>query len=104
MANIVERPISEEGIVLSKKYAEAKEARKMNINGVEKEFPATEEKYLVTVASSYECDAVNGLKSVTVLEYPVDKATFDKIKYQTAVTVTYIMTSYKTSPVSLKLK
>ena len=104
MANIVERPITEDGVVLEKKYSEAKDAFKMTIGGVEKSFDAKPEKYSVLVASSYEFDEKTGFKNTTILEYVVDKQIYDKLKYLSSVSVTYVMTSYKTTPLSLKIK
>ena len=72
----------QEGICISKEYREAKPER-TDANG--KVWPASEEKYIVKVVS---CTArffskENGMSKPNVLDYEVDKATFDKIKFDT---------------------
>ena len=74
------KPIREKGIIISKRYQEAKPAR-TDLNG--KEWPATEEKYLIEVISCDEDDfnKETGILKGTRVEYPVDKATFEKAKF-----------------------
>lgn len=74
------KPIKEQGIIISKSHIEAKPAR-VDYNG--KEWPATEERYLVEVVSCDEDDfsKENGILNGTRVNYPVDKATFDKVKF-----------------------
>ncbi len=74
------KPIKEQGIIISKSYMEAKPAR-VDFNG--KEWPATEEKFLVEVISCDEDDfnKENGILNGTRIQYPVDKATFAKVKF-----------------------
>lgn len=74
------KPIREKGIIISKRYQEAKQAR-TDMNG--KEWPATEEKYLVEVISCDEDDfnKETGILKGTRVEYPVDKATYEKVRF-----------------------
>lgn len=74
--------VEQEGICISKEYKEPRASR-TDANG--KIWPATEEKYIIKVVS---CSAryfseETGMSSPLVLEYSVDKATFDKIKFDT---------------------
>lgn len=74
------KPIREKGIIISKRYQEAKQAR-TDLNG--KEWPATEEKYLIEVISCDEDDfnKDTGILKGTRVEYPTDKATYEKAKF-----------------------
>lgn len=74
------KPIKEQGIIISKTHTEAKPAR-TDFNG--KEWPASEEKFLVEVISCDEDDFTkeNGILNGTRVNYPVDKATFDKARF-----------------------
>ena len=74
------KPIKEQGIIISKSYMEAKPAR-VDFNG--KEWPATEEKYLVAVVSCDEDDfnKETGILNGTRAKYPTDKATYEKVKF-----------------------
>lgn len=74
------KPIRERGIIISKHYQEAKEAR-TDMNG--KEWPASEEKYIVEVISCDEDDfsKETGILKGTRVEYPVDKETYVKAKF-----------------------
>lgn len=80
MAN-VDIYTEQEGICVSKEHREAKEARK-DLNG--REWPATEEKFIVKVVSgtaryfSEEC----GIAKPVVLDYEVDKETYLKIAFK----------------------
>ncbi|MGN0748170.1 MAG: hypothetical protein ACI4L1_00595 [Christensenellales bacterium] len=74
------KPIREKGIIISKRYQDAKDAR-IDLNG--KEWPATKEKFLVEVISCDEDDfnKETGILKGTRVEYPVDKATYEKAKF-----------------------
>lgn len=74
------KPIREKGIIISKRYQEAKPSR-TDLNG--KEWPATEEKFLVEVISCDEDDFSNenGILKGTRVEYPVSKDIFQKVKF-----------------------
>lgn len=74
------KPIKEQGIIISKIHIDAKPVR-TDFNG--KEWPATEEKFLVEVISCDEDDfnKENGILNGTRIQYPVDKATFTKVKF-----------------------
>lgn len=92
MANIV-RNIKEQGVVIFKEYREAKEAR-TDFQG--KTWPATEEKFLIDVISCDEDDfnTVLGMPNATRAQYPVDKETFDTLKYLDKVNVKYQISQY----------
>ena len=82
------KPIRERGIVISKRYQEARPAR-TDLNG--KEWPAVEEKYLVEVISC-DIDDFNqetGILKGTRVEYPTDKKTYDKVKFGNWANVKY---------------
>ncbi len=74
------KPIREKGIIISKRYQEKKEAR-TDMNG--KEWPATEEKFLIEVISCDEDDfnKETGILKGTRVEYPTDKVTYEKAKF-----------------------
>lgn len=99
MASFV-KPIREKGIIISKEYKEAKEARK-DING--KEWPATEEQFLVEVISCDEDDFNNeyGMSSATRCTYKTDKKTFEKIKFGMWANVKYQAVQYGDQPVKI---
>ena len=93
MAKTCVKPIREEGIVISKTYKEAKQAR-TDFNG--KEWPATDEQFLVQVLSCDEddFDKVVGFSNSTIIEYPVDKETFEKVKFGMCAKVKYEAVKY----------
>lgn len=88
------KPIREKGVVISKRYQEARESR-IDMNG--KEWPATEEKYLVEVISCDEDDfnEETGILKGTRVEYPVDKATYDKVKFGMWANVKFQLSVYQ---------
>lgn len=92
MANL-NKPIREKGIIVSKTYQEARPAR-TDYNG--KEWPATAEKYLISVISCDEEDFSKdtGILNGTLLDYPVDKETFEKAKFCDWANVKYILTEF----------
>lgn len=96
------RPIQEEGVVLSKEFKKASEGFTASDGHV---VPAQPDRYIVTVASSYQFTADMGFVNPAVLEYKVEKELFDKLKYGTKVLVLYEMSNGNTpKPLSLQLK
>lgn len=99
MANII-RPIKERGVVLSKEFKEATSEFKTKEGNV---IPAQPDRYVVKVASSYDCTKETGLDKPNILDYKVEKEVFDKLTYLTEVEVMYEMSSSGINkPVSLK--
>lgn len=100
------KPIRERGIIISKTYKDAKEAR-TDLNG--RYWPATPEKYLVEVISCDQDDFSKdtGILNGTRAEYDVDKATFDKVKFGMFADVKYTASQFgdkmTIKPVSLNL-
>jgi len=74
------KPIKEIGIITSKIYKEARQSFK---DSTGKEWPASEEKFLIEVISCDEDDfnPNTGILNGTRAEYPVDKATFEKAMF-----------------------
>lgn len=105
MANFT-KSIREVGMVISKKYVEAREARK-GFDG--REWDARDEEYQVEVISCDQDDfnKVFGIPNGTRCTYKVDKATFEKVKFGDWANVKYEMSQYndKTSykPLSFAL-
>lgn len=87
------KPIKEQGIIISKTHIDAKPAR-TDFSG--KEWPASEEKFLVEVISCDEDDfnKENGILNGTRLNYPVDKETFTKAKFGMWAKVKYEASQY----------
>ena len=99
MANII-RPIKERGVVLSKEFKKA--TSEFSVNG--SIVPPQPDRYVVKVASSYDCNKETGLDKPNILDYKVEKEIFDKITYLAEVEVMYEMSSSGINkPVSLKL-
>ena len=88
------KPIREQGIVISKTHKEAKEAR-TDMNG--REWPATEEKFLIEVISCDEDDFNNetGILNGTRAEYPVDQETFEQVKFGDWAKVKYVASQFQ---------
>lgn len=87
------KPIREKGIVVGKRYVEAKSER-TDMNG--KLWPATPEKYLVTVISCDEddFDEINGISNGTTLDYPVNKDTWNKVIFLNEAKVKYTASQF----------
>ena len=87
------KPIREKGIVISKKYVEAKEER-TDLNG--KVWPASEEKYVVEVISCDEDDfnEISGISNGTRAEYKVEKDVYDKVKFGMWANVKYTASQF----------
>lgn len=82
MANqSVEVYTEQEGICISKEYREAKPER-TDANG--KLWPASTEKYIVKVVSctARHFSKENGMSKPMVLDYEVDKTTYNKINFE----------------------
>ena len=98
MANI-KRPVMEKGIVLSKEFREKMESFKGSDGQLVPEQP---DRYIVTVASSYDCSKENGMTQPQILQYKVDKDIYEKLNYLSKVEVVYeLSTSGTNKPVSL---
>lgn len=91
MANNVKRMINENGIVLEKILKKANEAF-TNSDG--KPVPAQPERYILKCVSGEKFSKVDGYENSTVLEYKVDKATFDKANFGSNVSVKYELSNY----------
>ncbi len=89
----MERPIREYGRIIGKRYVEAKEKR-TDMNG--KEWPATDEKFLIQAVSCDEedFDEINGMQNATILEYPTDKLTWDNAVFLEKVKVKYCLNQF----------
>ena len=87
MASFI-KPIREKGIIISKEHREKKDAR-TDMTG--KEWPATEEQFLVEVISCDEDDFSKdtGILNGTRVTYKVDKETYDKVKFGMWANVKY---------------
>lgn len=100
------KPIREKGIVIGKRYVEAK-AERTDING--KTWPASDEKYLVQVVSCDEddFDEIKGISNGTMLEYPVNKEIWDKVVFLDKAKVKYTASQFgeklTTKPESFEL-
>lgn len=94
------KPIREIGIVISKKYSEAKKEREFN----GQLYPAKEEEFLLDVISCDEDDLREdtGISNGTRADYKVDKETFDKVKFGMFAKVKYFASQYGDKPVNIK--
>jgi len=93
MANF-NKPIREQGIVLSKKISAAREAGK-SFDG-SRTWEAKEEEYILTVYSADEEDfnKVDGFQNGTLADYKVPKDVYDKVSFGSWGKVKYTATSY----------
>lgn len=100
MANNIKRMIKEKGIVLEKILKKATDG----FTGSDGRAVAPQpERYILKCISSEEFNEVDGFEQGTILEYKVDKNTFDKAKYQTSVLVKYEVSNYGCKADSLEL-
>lgn len=78
----VEVYTEQEGICISKEYREAKPA---SVGADGRQWPASDEKYIVKVVSctARHFSKETGMPKPMVLDYETDKATFDKINFNT---------------------
>ena len=78
---VVEVYTEQQGICVSKEYKEAKEERVFN----GQTYPATPEKFIVKVVSCTPrlFSKETGMPKPVVLDYEIDKATYNKIKFET---------------------
>lgn len=83
MAN-VDICTEQEGICISKEYRAAKEARK-DLSG--RDWPATEEKFIVKVVSgtARHFSEESGIAKPLMLEYEVDRETFQKVVFKNGI-------------------
>lgn len=103
MANVQKRIVREEGVVICKKFKEKTDAFSITENGRAKEIPAQPDRYLVTVASSYNVNQDIGLEDANIFEYKVSKEIFETLKYLSKVRVSYEMNSNRCVPMSVEL-
>lgn len=101
MANLTAKRIinGERGLILSKVIIPARDA--MIVNG--RPLEAKEETYLATIVSSPEFDPDNGYVNGVTMNYEIDKAIYDKIKYGDVVSCKYEFSQYGTKPISFEL-
>lgn len=88
------KPIREQGIVISKKFNEARAAGE-SFDGSRK-WDARDEEYIVEVISCDEDDfnKETGILNGTRAEYKVDKATWDKVKFGDWAKVKYTASQF----------
>lgn len=100
MANSIKRMIKEKGIVLEKIFKKATDA----FTGSDgRPVPAKPDRYILKCISSEKFNEVDGFEDGTLLEYTVDKNTFDKAKFSTSVLVKYEVSNYGCKADSLEL-
>lgn len=94
MAQNFVKPIRENGIVLSKKYIEAREAGK-SFDG-SRTWDAKPEEFVVTVFSADEEDFSknDGLQNGTLADYKVSPEVYNQLKFGTWVRVKYTASTY----------
>ncbi|MEG1751812.1 MAG: hypothetical protein RR140_02490 [Clostridia bacterium] len=97
--------INEDGIVLSKEIKEATNEFPGKDGKIVKALPI---RYCVTVASSSSVDNVFGMSYMSICEFIVEKALFDKLKYLLKVNATFVFgggaNGDKAEPISLAIK
>ena len=100
MANNIKRMIMEKGMVLEKIFKKATDAF-TGSDGCA--VAAQPDRYILKCISGEDFSEVDGYSQSTVLEYKVDKATFDKAKFGTNALVKYIVSNYGAKADSLEL-
>lgn len=91
MANNVKRMINENGIVLEKILKKASEAFTSSDG---KSVSAQPERYILKCVSGEKFSKVDGYCNSTILDYKVDKATFDKANFGSNISVKYELSNY----------
>lgn len=100
MANNIKRMIMEKGMVLEKIFKKATDA----FTGSDgRSVAAQPDRYILKCISGEDFSEVDGYSQSTVLEYKVDKATFDKAKFGTNALVKYEVSNYGAKADSLEL-
>lgn len=100
MANNVKRMINENGIVLEKILKNATDTFTSSDGKV---IAAQPERYILKCVSGEKFSKVDGYENSTVLEYKVDKATFDKAQFGSNVNVKYELSNYGSKAFSAEL-
>lgn len=100
MANNIKRMINENGVVLERIFKEATEAFTSSDG---RTVPAQPNRYVLKCVSGEKFSKVDGYANSTVLEYKVDKATFDKAQFGTNVCVRYELSNYGPKADSVEL-
>lgn len=101
MANNVRRMIMEDGIVLEKIFKGATDEFKGSDGRL---VPAQPDRYILKCVSGETYSKEIGFAQSTVLEYKVDKTTFDRVSAYTPVTVRYEVSNYGAKADSVILK
>ena len=100
MANNISRMISEKGLVLEKIFKKATDA----FTGSDgRSVAAQPDRYILKAVSGENFNEVDGFKQSTILEYKVDKATFENAKFNSKVLVRYEVSNYGAKADSLEL-
>lgn len=89
----------ERGLVLSKTIVPARESMVINGNVLE----AKEETFVVSIISSPEFDDKMGYVNGVTMNYPVEKALFDKTNFGDIVSCEYEFSQYGTTPVTYSI-
>ncbi len=101
MAGMVKRMITEEGVVLEKIFKEATNEFKGQDGNI---VPAQPDRYILKCVSTGEFDKNIGFKQATVLDYKVDKSTYDSSTVYSPVVVRYELSNYGSKADSVALK
>ena len=100
MANNIKRMISEKGMVLEKIFKKATDG----FTGSDGRAVAPQpDRYILKCVSGEDFNAVDGYSQSTVLEYKVEKAIFDNVKFGSKVLVKYEVSNYGAKADSLEL-
>lgn len=91
MANNIRRMINEKGMVLEKIFKKATDG----FTGSDGRAIAPQpDRYILKCISGESFNEVDGYSQSTILEYKVDKNTFEKVKFSTSVLVKYEVSNY----------
>ena len=101
MAGNIKRMIRENGVVLEKIFKEATDEFKASDGRV---VPAQPDRYILKCVSGESFSKEKGFSQSTVLEYKVDKQTFDKVVVYSPVIVKYEVSNYGVKPDSIELE
>lgn len=101
MAGNIKRMIRENGVVLEKIFKEATEEFKASDGRV---VPAQPDRYILKCVSGESFLKEKGFSQSTVLEYKVDKQTFDKVVAYSPVIVKYEVSNYGVKADSIELE
>lgn len=101
MAGNIKRMIRENGVVLEKIFKEATDEFKASDGRV---VPAQPDRYILKCVSGESFSKEKGFLQSTVLEYKVDKQTFDKVVAYSPVIVKYEVSNYGVKADSIELE